>query len=156
MVVSDINLVCVDQKQKSYFHIPDAEFLYFNRNNDNNDVIYSNRYEFLNKTTGIWYQIYPKRRDIGDYTHEFLDMYIDYNSDKRIVFIDNNIKLAIIDIIKYLLEKSPKKEILFFADLQGYSDSIERISYNVFIKMYNEEKLLFNKVYAISNQGTVL
>lgn len=151
MVVSDINLICSGQKEKSNIHIPNANFLCYNRNFYNNDKIYSDRYKFLNKVDGIWYQVYPEKRDIGDYTCEFLDMCIDYNGDERIVFINNDVKSSILDIINTLIDLSPKREVLFFADLQGYSDSVERIYYDVFINMYNDEKLLFNKVYIITD-----
>ncbi len=157
MVVSDINIICSGQKEKLNIHIPNASFLCYNRNCYNNDKIYSDRYEFLSKVDGIWYQVYPEKRDIGDYTCEFLDMFIDYNGDKRIVFVNNDVKGYILYIIKNLINLSPKREVLFFADLQGYSDSIERIYYDVFVNMYIDEKLLFNKVYIIKdNQGTVL
>lgn len=148
MVVSDINLICVAQKEKSVLHIPGVSVLYFDFNKSNATPVYNDRYKLLKRIRGRWYQLYSLKRDMYDYSDELLDLYI-YNTEKRIVFLKESFKPELINAIDKLICLSSKNTVLFFADLQGYRTCLKNISFDDFVECLYNGNLLFNTVYII-------
>ena len=59
MVIADIFILCVDQKGKTSYKIPDVSIKTIYNKGKKNVVIYGNRYLSVQKIKGIWYQLSP-------------------------------------------------------------------------------------------------
>ncbi len=148
MVVSDINILCVGQARPSACTLTDTQAEVFRRGVLNTPV-YCDRYRRLKNVRGVWYQLYPKARDDGDYFREFLD--IESADEKhRIVFLNDRFKAELADFISELYAASPKKTLYFFADLQGYKELSCELALDEALGRLQSEDICFNTVYRIT------
>ena len=98
---------------------------------------------------GVWYQLYPKARDDGDYFREFLD--IESAGEKhRVVFLNDRFKIELADFIRELYAASPKRTLYFFADLQGYKELSCELTLDEALGRLKSEDICFNTVYRIT------
>lgn len=150
MVIADINILCVGEKAKSRCTIQNIGLkIYYNKGRKN-AVIYKNRYQAVQKVNGIWYQIYPRERGIGNesYRNEFLDL----EGNLRMIFLDKKFKKELLSFIKDVIDSSPSKCIYFFSDLQGYKEKRIELQYREFEELFEVELLSFNTVYQITRE----
>lgn len=114
-----------------------------------NTPVYCDRYRRLKNVRGVWYQLYPKARDDGDYFREFLD--IESAGEKhRVVFLNDRFKIELADFIRELYAASPKKTLYFFADLQGYKELSCELTLDETLWRLKSEDICFNTVYRIT------
>lgn len=148
MVVADINILCVGQAKPSTCTLTDTQAEVFRRGVLNTPV-YCDRYRRLKNVRGVWYQLYPKARDDGDYFREFLD--IESAGEKhRVVFLNDRFKIELADFIRELYAASPKKTLCFFADLQGYKELSCELTLDEALGRLKSEDICFNTVYRIT------
>lgn len=156
MVIADIFILCVDQKGKTSYKIPDVSIKTIYNKGKKNVVIYGNRYLSVQKIKGIWYQLSPFGRGswYPHYNHEFLDL--NFQDETPIIgFLDKNLKRLLAYFIKELVKSSPLNCIYFFSDLQGYEEKYSELSYEEFTEMFEAEILCFNTVYHIVNKHEI-
>lgn len=111
MVVADINILCVGQAKPSTCTLTDTQAEVF-RCGVLNTPVYCDRYRRLKNVRGVWYQLYPKARDDGDYFREFLD--IESAGEKhRVVFLNDRFKIELADFVRELYAASPKRTLYF-------------------------------------------
>lgn len=148
MVVADINILCVGQAKPSTCTLTDTQAEAF-RCGVLNTPVYCDRYRRLKNVRGVWYQLYPKARDDGDYFREFLD--IESAGEKhRVVFLNDRFKIELADFIRELYAASPKKILYFFADLQGYKELSCELTLDEALGRLKSEDICFNTVYRIT------
>lgn len=163
MVISDFNIICVNQQNAEYF---DCEVIKCDAVNINLKTpnTYAN-WNILQGFKGIWYDIYPiaRNKDNYQYDDEFFDL-----SYKKDVYDDKIIALqkkknqliciekfreSIISIIDFYLKKSPIKRICFMVRVQD--EEVEAIlgtlSRKEFISKLKTKELRYNVAYIISS-----
>lgn len=148
MVVADINVVCVHQKHKMRATISNAQIDCYYSEHFSKDFMYDDKYLMLQRTEGIWYQIYPQARNRGDYDQEFMDLYI-VNNQYKVVFCQKDFKVQLLVFLIELYYDSQIEALYFFVDLQGYAENHVQVSWENFLEMIREEKIYFNTVYKI-------
>ena len=148
MVIGDINIFCAHQKQRTQYEIANAQIDCFGYDSVSRQVVYADRYLLLQKMEGIWYQVYPKARNFGYYDNEFMDLLIEKNEPK-VVFCHKKFKIQLQEFLTELYYESPSRTLYFFADLQGYKEKYNKVSWESFLKMMQGEELCFNTVYKI-------
>lgn len=148
MVVGDINIFCSHQKQRTQYEIANAQIDCFCFDSFSRQVIYADRYLLLQKKEGIWYQVYPKARNFRYYDNEFMDLLIKKNEPK-VVFCHKEFKIQLQEFLTELYYESPSRMLYFFADLQGYKEKYNKVSWESFLKLMQDEELCFNTVYKI-------
>lgn len=148
MVVADINILCVGQAKPSTCTLTDTQAEVF-RCGVLNTPVYCDRYRRLKNVRGVWYQLYPKARDDGDYFREFLD--IESAGEKhRAVFLNDRFKIELADFVRELYAASPKRTLYFFADLQGYKELSCELTLDEALGRLKSEDICFNTVYRIT------
>lgn len=150
MVIADIYILCVNQKGKTSYKIPNVSMKTIYNKGKRNVVIYGDRYLSVQKNKGIWYQLSPFGRGswYPHYDHEFLDLSCE-DEMLRLIFLDKDIKKYISYLIERLIQSSPVKCLYFFSDLQGYKEKQATVSYEQFVQLFEKECLCFNTVYRI-------
>lgn len=147
-VIADINILCVGQAKPSACTLTDTQSEVFRRGVLNTPV-YCDRYRRLKNVRGVWYQLYPKARDDGDYFREFLDIE-SAGEKKRVVFLNDRFKTELADFIGELYAASPKKSLYFFIDLQGYKELSCELTLDEALELLKSEDIYFNTVYRIT------
>ena len=148
MVVADINILCVGQAKPSTCTLTDTQAEVF-RCGVLNTPVYCDGYRRLKNVRGVWYQLYPKARDDGDYFREFLD--IESAGEKhRVVFLNDRFKIELADFVRELYAASPKRTLYFFADLQGYKELSCELTLDEALGRLKSEDICFNTVYRIT------
>lgn len=148
MVVADINILCVHQKQKRRGKISNAQIDSYDSKHFVQDFMYDDRYLLLQREEGIWYQIYPQARNKGEYDKEFMDLCI-VNNMYKVVFCQKDFKEQLLTLLIDLYYESQLKTLYFFVDLQGYTEKHVQVRWKSFLEMIQEEKIYFNTVYKI-------
>lgn len=164
MVVSDLNIICFNQKNAEYSANErikcDAIDI-----NIKTPVTYSG-WNILQGFKGIWYDVYPKDRIAENYQYdnEFFDIvcikdtYIDTLNALKVkgnkLICIKKFKQDLIDLIKFYLKKSPIKRICFMARVQD--EEVEAVLGTLkkdefFSKLLNNE-LRFNVAYIVSSE----
>lgn len=149
MVIADINIVCVGQREKSKYIISNAGIDCYCLDVDKKDCIYDDKYQKIQNIKGVWYQIYPEARNEGDYNQEFMDLCV-IDDKVKMIFLDKDIKKKLLDFLELLYKESPLKCIYFVVDLQGYKENSICISYREFSELIQKEEIYFNTVYYIT------
>ena len=147
-VISDINLICIEQKVKK-----DKEFAndFIDVECKKNPHCYYFEWEILSSIRGMWYQITPKARDLGVYSNEFFDLY--YNRHKSYVVV-NETKVNI-DFIQNLLEfylnESPINKVCLMIRLDYQKNQKIKgvIKIKEFLKKLSNNQILFDTAYII-------
>lgn len=148
MVVADINILCVHQKQKRRVSISNAQIESYSSEHIIRDFLYDDRYLQLQGIAGVWYQIYPQARNKGDYDQEFMDLCV-VNDKYKVVFCQESFKMQLLSFLSEVYYESQTKSIYFIVDLQGYKENHLRVSWKSFLEMFQDEKIYFNTVYEI-------
>ena len=148
MVAADINILCVGQAKPSTCTLTDTQAEVF-RCGVLNTPVYCDRYRRLKNVRGVWYQLYPKARDDGDYFREFLD-FESAGEKHRVVFLNDRFKIELADFVRELYAASPKRTLYFFADLQGYKELSCELTLDEALGRLKSEDICFNTVYRIT------
>lgn len=149
MVIADLYVLCLGQVKKSKVLIKDARIDRLRTFGLDKKVFFVDRYKALRKKKGIWYQVYPKARDRGDYYSEFFD--ISRVGDRiKVVFLREDIRNELADLVAKLYDDSPLKKLYFFVDLQGYKENKVTVNCDTFLAFLREEEIYFNTVYEIT------
>ena len=162
MVIADFNIICLGAKKPDIYVDPRIHTEWNDRYNLNSPPYYKDNWEIVSLFRGIWYSIEPAERLTLNYEHEIFDL-----GTKGINICSSRgreIKLSSVrvtppfeglfpNLIKYYVNLSPIKTICLLLRLQGKEDEIHFGPLNIsrFMCMLNEDKVMFNAVYFISD-----
>lgn len=147
MVISDLNLLCVEQQNKSVLNFPDANITVCNRNTYK-ECIYNDKYIPVQEIDGFWYQIEPKSRLNYDYKNEYFDLL----SGDRVLFLKEEYKQYLKILIKHLLDQSPVETVYLIINLQGREKGSKDFTLSEFIEIIDNNYLLFNVAYKLTKK----
>ena len=150
MVISDINILSVESKKTLEIQNSKLSVIIYDRNKSKRKI-YSDKYSDIQKINGIWYQIEPKSRMMGDYACEFFDLVCKENKN-IIVFEDIKFKTELMGLIKETIKESPQRKVYFFVDFQGSLTQNKTINYFNFVNLIKKDLLEFNVVYRITDR----
>ena len=111
-VISEINIICIEEKNKKNFV---CDFIEVKKRKT--PYCYYQEWGILSSIRGNWYQITPESRKFGEYPNEFF--YLHTNKHKCYVVLDK--EYTNIDFIKrmllFYLNNSPINKIIFFGKI---------------------------------------
>lgn len=164
MVITDFNIICLGQKEKTPY----------NSDTLTSDCYYPNRKKIYagwlvtQYLKGVWYQIYPIARNTFDYQKELFDLITCDNYDNIDIpdFLKGNLRQdtynikvigetnEIIDIINFYIQRSPIKTIAVLFRLQGKEKEtlMGLMNREDFYTNLASQKLLFNVVYLVTEK----
>lgn len=161
MVISDFNIICLAQKEAELFN---SKAINSKANNLNvKKVLTYIGWNIFQGFKGIWYEIYPKNRELKDYQYdqEFFDL--DYKttiySDKLIALKNKRNRVIcveeyekdILNIIDFYLKKSPIHRICVMIRVQDKEEAIlGTMSRKEFVYKLKKEELCYNVAYIVS------
>ena len=152
MVISDLNIICLEQIKP---HI-------FNENSVSIDIVdrtegaYNPEWQYLKDLNGVWYSVYPRNRlGLRTYNDEFFDL---GSRLETTFYIDINEKYkdTLISIFEFYVSESPVHEVDIMIWLDG-DEKMPRIccSFDRFIELLVNGKLLFGVLYHVCGTRVV-
>lgn len=148
MVVSDFNIICLNQQKKKIFNIPGLRTVAVMTSNINN--LYGDKWSFLSSLSGFMYNIFPiDNKKEYDYTRGLFDLEIRCNTKFMIPEYDS-LKNIIYFIDKYI-ELSPINMICVLNRLDwGTENTITgTVGRDLFLKKLQSNQLAFNTAYIV-------
>ncbi len=158
MVISDINILCLSQKEPSQIvangicvDVIDKRDVVISRWKDRK---FSQWLKLFKKGCGVWYEISPSARDAETdkaYEDEFFDLEI-IDGEMRVMPYPKYLN-DIQAILRQLVEDSPERSILLFIRLGNTTTtSKQEITPDEAIEALNEGKLQFEVFYHIQER----
>ncbi len=147
MVVSDLNIICLEQSNP---YVQEYDGISIDVV-DRAEGAYSPGWQILKAVKGIWYSVYPcNYLGLRTYKNEFFDL---GNRFGRTFYVEvmNEYKEEIISIVKFYLSESPVHKV----DAMIWLDGDEKMpsiccSYDQFKELLINGKLFFGVLYHIS------
>ncbi len=125
---------------------------------------YIGTFDYMRKEKGVWCSLFDTNKD-NDYLSSYYicdikdtdNSHINYPfwEDRRngmyVFSVHDKYKKSFENVLLYLINKSPKKQIMFLPRLQGgeYNNVCGVITIEKFFELLSNDKILFNIVYII-------
>lgn len=145
MVISDLNLLCINQKKPVLIQYDGIGIDFLTDHNG-----YGEHWDVLKKCDGMWYQLYPIE---SNSSRKYSDEFFDCRFCGEIYFVEVRQKYLspIVSAIKAYLALSPIGEILLLIrlDEHGESKNVSNISFAAFAKKLKHNQICFNTIYRV-------
>jgi len=158
MVISDLNLICVNQQMPSIKNFEGVGFEYINMNKRHygfygkkHGDAYGNNWTLLNAFKGVWYSLVPNddlttiRSDTA-----FFDMRYEPNGKKFYAVPQEKFSDVLNDVFDYYVRQSPNQCICVLFRLD-YTNRNKIKAYNLkqFKNLFKSGKLQFETIYVV-------
>lgn len=125
---------------------------------------YRGTFEYMRQSKGVWCSLFEENKenwlfsamnicDIkdADRSHVTYPFWEKRTEGMYVLTIRKKYRKAFVKCLSYLINKSPKKQIMFLPRLQGgeYNNVCGVIPFEKFIELLKNDKILFNIVYII-------
>lgn len=163
MVVSDFNLICLNEKQVELLSLEGIEYEKIS-NNFTRRNFYGKKWRFLHALKGVWYRVFPKEEiTTARYDDEFFDLIIKENNEKNLLDIFNTknyyVKCedkyadSIKRIVEFYLECSPTHQVCVLFRIEGNETDavVGSFSPNEFFILLDTQQVKFNVIYLIQS-----
>lgn len=153
MVISDLNIICLRQKEKQIFENPKVGVDSYDLKGSEQNL-YGDHWKLLTALQGYWYSLYPIKPEAKeyDYANGFFNIKPSRKSKVKFHVSLSSMNMELLsEVLGYYLCCSPIKQICFLARLDWEQENIicGAIKKKDFLKRLNDGKLFFNEAYII-------